>query len=68
MCGRRFLGACAAAESHAGGTRTADAILDQVERDLVANNQLVERAGRRVAPMKEHFAPVGISNEAVALS
>ena len=58
----------AVAEAHAGRTRTADAILNQLEGDRVADQELVERAERRVATVEEHLATVGVADETVALA
>src|SRR3954469_17677526 len=61
------LGSGAVTEPDAGRTRTADTILNEVEGDLVADDQLVECAERRVAPVKKHFTALGIADETVAL-
>ena len=58
----------AVAEAYAGRTRTADAILNQLEGDGVADEELVERAERRVATVEEHLATVGVADETVALT
>ena len=62
------LGAGAFAEPDRGGARTADAILNQLERDFVADEQLVERAKRGVAPVEEHLAAVDVFDKAVTLA
>ena len=51
-----------------GRARTADTIFNQLERDLVADDQLVERAERRVAAVKEHLAAVDVAYETVTLA
>jgi len=50
------------------GRTTDPAILDQLERDRIADDQLVERAEGRVAAVEEHFAGVFVADEAVALA
>ena len=56
------------AEADCGCARTADAILNQLERDLVADEQLVEGAQRRIAAVEEHLAAVDVLDEAVTLA
>src|SRR4029077_17449806 len=55
-------------DTHAGRARAADTILNQLEGDLVAYGQLVERAERRVAAVKEHLATLRVTDESVALA
>jgi hypothetical protein len=48
--------------------RTADRILEQFEREELANFQIAEpRALAQVAPVKEHTAAIGEADEAVPL-
>ena len=54
--------------ANSGRARAADTIFNQLEGDLVADNQLVERAERRVAAVKEHLAAVDVANETVTLA
>ena len=56
------------AAADGGRARTADTILNQLESDLVAHDQLVERAERRVASVEEHLAALDVPNETVALA
>lgn len=60
--------ASAGAAADGGRARTADTILNQLEGDLVADEQLVERAKRRVAAVEEHLAALDVANETVALA
>src|SRR4051812_17171344 len=65
---RSWLRARALAETDAGRAWAADAIFDQLERDFVTDDQLVERAERRVAAVEEHFTAVGVADESVTLA
>ena len=54
--------------SHARCARSTHTILNQLERDLVADRETVERAPGRVGSMEEHITVVGATNVTVALT
>src|SRR5436190_12099544 len=54
--------------SHARCARSAHTILNQLERDLVADREIVERAPGCVGSMEEHVTVVGAADVTVALT